>query len=483
MGHVVTIERARVLLVDDEPNVLHGIVRTLSSELGDQLDIVLAGNGREALEKMQMVPADVVVTDIAMPVMDGEQLIKCLNDLFPKTSLIVLSGHWGQADAFDRLGPNVAYLTKPVGKDLLVWTVRRAIAQARSHQQAKTSVGERSRIEAAIRSAHKVALIVLADLAEHRDRATGGHVLRVARMAHEIARELYRKAVERETCDVTFTQHIGVSSILHDVGKVSIPDAILLKPGPLDDDERRIMQTHASTGGALLQKGQWMLGGSTYFKLAAEIADGHHECWNGSGYPNRLAGRDIPLAARITAVADVYDALMSKRPYKEAWEVDQVLSYMRDQRGTQFDPVIVDAFFAVLSSRSKAPQIEWNASIEIGHTIVDRDHRVLLELINQLINKDNVEDRIVVEFVLDELISYIRYHFKNEEDLMEQCNYPDLEDHKLIHSHMISEVNDLHRRFLSDDETIGDELSQFLQMWLMNHIIIEDKKFRPFILL
>jgi len=302
-------------------------------------------------------------------------------------------------------------------------------------------------------------------------------------MAHEIARELYRKAVERETCDVTFTQHIGVSSILHDVGKVSIPDAILLKPGPLDDDERRIMQTHASTGGALLQKGQWMLGGSTYFKLAAEIADGHHECWNGSGYPNRLAGRDIPLAARITAVADVYDALMSKRPYKEAWEVDQVLSYMRDQRGTQFDPVIVDAFFAVLSSRSKAPQIEWNASIEIGHTIVDRDHRVLLELINQLINKDNVEDRIVVEFVLDELISYIRYHFKNEEDLMEQCNYPDLEDHKLIHSHMISEVNDLHRRFLSDDETIGDELSQFLQMWLMNHIIIEDKKFRPFILL
>lgn len=141
-----------------------------------------------------------------------------------------------------------------------------------------------------------------------------------------------------------------MASILHDVGKVSVPDAILQKPAKLDADEWAVMQGHTSSGGQILERAAKLVEGSSYLSLGAEIANCHHERWDGAGYPARLAGTDIPLAARIVAVVDVFDALTSKRPYKEPWPVDKALAYIREQSGRHFDPLVVDAFLAVLAA-------------------------------------------------------------------------------------------------------------------------------------
>ncbi|MEO0035966.1 MAG: hypothetical protein RLZZ501_1989 [Pseudomonadota bacterium] len=475
------------MFVDDDENVLSGLRRNLQSMAEAEWDLHFVSHGRDAIALLDHLPFDVVVTDIGMPEIDGEQLVRHVTRTAPDTALIVLSGRWGQTETFRRLGPDVACLTKPVGKDLLVWTIRQALARAaaaspRPAPDGRTTERRPAAEALAARRSHKVALLMLADLAEYRDHATGGHVLRVARMTHEIARTLRRRGLEPERCDEPFLQHVAVASILHDVGKVSIPDSILLKPGPLDPDERRTMETHTSNGGTLLQKGQWLLGGSLYFELAAEIAEGHHEWWDGSGYPRRLAGKAIPLAARITAIADVHDALISRRPYKPGWDAEEVLAYIRDHDGTQFDPDIVAAFFEVIANRAKAPVIEWTDEIAIGHPVIDHDHRILLELINQISNEENAGDRTIVEFVLDELVDYIRYHFHNEESLLEACGYPDLDQHRETHRQMTAEVDDLYHRFLHSEEDIGEDLRRFLLAWLVNHIIVEDHRFTDFIL-
>jgi response regulator RpfG family c-di-GMP phosphodiesterase len=144
-----------------------------------------------------------------------------------------------------------------------------------------------------------------------------------------------------------FLEQVGTASILHDIGKVATPDRILLKPGRLDSDERVIMEQHAPNGARILQKARDMVDGSSYLTLGHEIAARHHEAFDGTGYPDGMAGTSIPLSARITAVADVYDALTHRRPYKEPWSREDALAYINARRGTQFDPEIVDAFMRV----------------------------------------------------------------------------------------------------------------------------------------
>jgi response regulator RpfG family c-di-GMP phosphodiesterase len=144
--------------------------------------------------------------------------------------------------------------------------------------------------------------------------------------------------------DDAFIDAVGLASIMHDVGKVTTPDSILQKPARLDDGERSIMQRHAEVGRELLEKASTLAPRSMYFSLGAEIAGGHHEWFDGSGYPEGASGTQIPLSARIVAVADVYDALTNARIYKEAWSREEALSYIRERRGSQFDPDVVDAF-------------------------------------------------------------------------------------------------------------------------------------------
>lgn len=183
----------------------------------------------------------------------------------------------------------------------------------------------------------------LASLAEARDNETGAHILRTQRYVRALAEALrdvpdYREYLDEPTIDLLFK-----SAPLHDIGKVGIPDRILLKPGRLDPDEFEVMKTHATIGGDALAVAERELGGSSFLQLAKEIAMTHHEKWDGSGYPGGLAGEAIPIAGRLMAVADVYDALISKRVYKEAFSHDTAMGIIREGRGAHFDPQVVDA--------------------------------------------------------------------------------------------------------------------------------------------
>jgi len=181
----------------------------------------------------------------------------------------------------------------------------------------------------------------LARLADYRDTDTGEHLDRIGRYAHMLARAVRDTGAE---IDDAWTERLVLASSLHDIGKVGIPDAILLKPGPLTDDERAVMERHALIGGDTLISIRERIGSDAFIDMAIDIALAHHERWDGTGYPFRLKGEDIPLSARIVALADVYDALTSPRVYKAAMDHGAALGIIRKGRGTQFDPQVVDAF-------------------------------------------------------------------------------------------------------------------------------------------
>jgi response regulator RpfG family c-di-GMP phosphodiesterase len=194
-----------------------------------------------------------------------------------------------------------------------------------------------------------VTILSLASLAETRDNETGAHLLRTQRYVRALAVQLkdhpnFKAALDDDTIDLLYK-----SAPLHDVGKVGIPDAILLKPGKLTDDEFVIMKTHARLGAEALHVAEKELGSNSFMSYAREIAESHHEKWDGSGYPAGIKGTDIPIAARLMAVADVYDALISKRVYKPAFSHDKAMGIIREGRGSHFDPDIVDALNAVES--------------------------------------------------------------------------------------------------------------------------------------
>ncbi|MFC5358332.1 DUF3369 domain-containing protein [Azospirillum himalayense] len=188
----------------------------------------------------------------------------------------------------------------------------------------------------------------LGKLAEYKDEVTGEHVRRIGRWATAIARELQARGTGGGDADDRFCELIGLASMLHDVGKVAIPDRILRKPGKLDPEEMVQMREHAAIGGRILRDASGPVGGRSYLSMGAEIAESHHEKFDGTGYPHGLAGDAIPLSGRIVAVADVYDALLHRRPYKEAWELAAVVDLIRAESGRHFDPQVVDAFVAIL---------------------------------------------------------------------------------------------------------------------------------------
>ncbi|PXX47996.1 MULTISPECIES: DUF3369 domain-containing protein [Aquitalea] len=194
-----------------------------------------------------------------------------------------------------------------------------------------------------LRHSQEATVVALAALAEYRDTDTGAHVLRVQKLTDAIAGEIRQRGQYLDLLTAEFMDMVGMASILHDVGKVGTPDHILFKPGKLDPEERRIMEQHAGIGASILAKSAQMVEGQSYLSLGSEIAGGHHEHFDGNGYPNKLKEQQIPLSARIVAVVDVFDALLNKRPYKEPWALSETLDYIRSRAGSQFDPVVVSA--------------------------------------------------------------------------------------------------------------------------------------------
>jgi hemerythrin-like metal-binding protein len=242
------------------------------------------------------------------------------------------------------------------------------------------------------------------------------------------------------------------------------------------------MQKHTINGSSILKKANRSIGDNGYFRLASEIAESHHEYWDGTGYPNGLSENNIPLSARIVAVTDVYDALIQPRPYKDSWAKEKVISYIKEKSGFQFDPKVVDGFLDVMKMRENAAFLEWSSDMSVSNTMIDHDHQILLTLINQLINDENRSDRLAVEFVMDELINYAFTHFKREEQLMKEMEYPELDNHRKIHDLMTSEVIVMQKKLnIGFTPALGEEVSLYLKKWLSIHILREDKKYSLFL--
>lgn len=317
----------RILIVDDESISLELLQNSLVST-GFEID--LAHGGEEALDRLQRERYQVVITDWNMPGMGGPELCQQIRRL-PRGGqiyIIMLTMRDTTEDIVEGLSAGADdYISKPFNPAELLVRIRVG--------QRLLSVQPRD-----------VTIYALAKLAESRDPETGAHLDRVRSMTRLVSQHLLDVGAFADEIDEEFVQLIYDTSPLHDIGKVGIPDHILLKPGRLTDQEFAIMKTHTTIGANCLEAAAKEFPNVRFLTMACEIARSHHECIDGSGYPDGLAGGDIPLSARIMAIADVYDALTSRRVYKEAFTHELACRIIQEDCGTQFDPVVVEAFMA-----------------------------------------------------------------------------------------------------------------------------------------
>jgi len=316
-----------LMIVDDDRNILNVLQRELRGEVGT---IYACQSGEEALQALNGRDIDVVLSDNNMPGIDGLTLLETIRQRRPEIVRMLMTGYSTEdcvVEAVNRSGV-FGYLRKPWRREELRDLLARAFDQAGLGNSSASDTG-RSADGTSIGDAEREAVLMLALAAEAKDDDTGDHVQRVGDLTRNLCRELGLSEAQ--------TEEFGFFSMIHDVGKIHIPDHILSKPGALTDEEWTMMKQHTVYGEKILNPGSG-------FATARQIARYHHERWDGSGYPDGLSGVAIPLAARIVAVADVYDALTRKRPYKPAWRPEVALSEIRSQAGRMFDPEIVAAF-------------------------------------------------------------------------------------------------------------------------------------------
>ncbi len=315
----------RALIVDDDPLSLE-LLQDVLQEMGYEVE--RAANGKEALDKLRRDSIHLVITDWEMPEMNGPELCRSIRneDFDGYVFIIMLTSREGGQQRIDGIHAGAdAFLLKPLNsQELLV-----------SLKTAERILGLETR---------DLAMFALAKLSESRDPETGAHIERVQSFARLLAQYLSTTERYSDVIDTNFVRLIFQTTPLHDIGKVAIPDSVLLKPGKLTDAEMRIMRTHAGIGAQTLDASLQRFPNVQFLQMARDIAMAHHERWDGKGYPNHLAGQDIPLAARIVALADVYDALTSRRVYREALSHAQAKTLIVNERGTQFDPDVVEAF-------------------------------------------------------------------------------------------------------------------------------------------
>lgn len=325
----------RVIIVDDEPvNLL--LLEEIAKEMGH--DTVSFLDPKEALDWAHSHHVDLVLVDFNMPGMNGLDLLEAMRTVHPDIMSIMITANVNNELKLKALGCGVNdFLTKPISAAEFQLRLRNIIhiQNALNYQKDFSSklAKEVEKATEQLRHSQFEALEVLSKTAEYKDPETGSHIARVSHYSKMLA-ELYG-------LDTYEQEVIFYAAPLHDIGKVGIEDKILLKPGKLTDDEFDIMKTHSSIGSNILKNSH-----NPYLIAGATIAESHHEKYNGRGYPNALAGGNIPLYARIVAIADVFDALTSIRPYKRAWSFEEAIELIVKEKGEHFDPHLADLFIA-----------------------------------------------------------------------------------------------------------------------------------------
>jgi len=312
------MDKKSILIVDDTPKNIQLLAQILKNE---NYDIGFASDGQKALDAMRLHEYDLILLDVMMPVMDGYTACiemkkdKKLKDT-PVIFITAMTDTESIVKGFEVGG--VDYVGKPFNSVEL-------LARVKSHLELKSLKDKE------IEATQKEVIFTMGAIGETRSKETGNHVTRVAEYSKLLAL-LY--GMDEDEAEL-----LKMASPMHDIGKVGIPDSILNKPGKLDADEWKVMMTHAELGYEMLKHSQRPI-----LKAAAIVAVEHHEKYNGSGYPNSKSGEDIHIYGRLTAIADVFDALGSDRCYKKAWELERILELFKEERGKHFDPHLVDLF-------------------------------------------------------------------------------------------------------------------------------------------
>ena len=333
-----------IMVVDDTPENLSLLATLLG---GEGYRVQAFPNGPMALAAAVRRPPDLVLLDIGMPGMNGFEVCERFKEHaalreIPVIFITALTQTAEKVQAFDKGG--VDYICKP-------FHFKEVLARVSTHLRLRDlNLRLQERVEAKtqeIEEAHRATVLALSRLADSRDQTTGGHIERTRSFCRALAVHLRRDPAYAAEIDDAFVDNIYFAAPLHDIGKVGIADSILLKPGRLTPEEMAIMKTHTRIGALTLEAVLERFPDNALMRMGAEIAGCHHECWDGLGYPEGLVGAEIPLSARIMAVADVYDALRSKRPYKEAMSHREVIDRLQNGEGrtrpSAFDPAVLAA--------------------------------------------------------------------------------------------------------------------------------------------
>lgn len=340
----------RKVLVVDDSQIISAMLKAVL-EANNCPDVTCCEDGSKALDYLKKNSIDLILLDVEMPVMDGFQVIKKLKSdpVLKKIPVIFLTAKSEVADhrkGFE-LGA-VDYISKPFDSHVVVARVNTHLQlKHASDELAQQNVLLEQRVQERtqeILNTQEIAIQALANLAETRDNETGLHIRRTQLYVEVLSGEMaswdkYKSHLTEEVRD-----QLSKSAPLHDIGKVGIPDNVLLKKGKLSEEEYELMKKHAFMGASAIRKAVDAVGSCSFLSFAEEIAISHHEKWDGTGYPNKIKGEDIPLSGRIMAVADVYDALTSKRCYKDAFSHAKAKAIIAESSGTHFDPDVVAAF-------------------------------------------------------------------------------------------------------------------------------------------
>jgi putative two-component system response regulator len=336
--------KSRILIVDDTPVNIHVLMEALK----DDYAIIAAKDGEKALRLAATEPMpDIVLLDVMMPGMDGYEVCCRLKENpatrdIPVIFITALTDEEDEARGL-ALGA-VDYIFKPFRPALVRIRVHNQLELKRHRDHLGVLVEERTQELALTREA---TIECLATLCECRDPDTGGHIKRTQNYVKTLAAEAAKHPRFAVLLGSEIIELLYLSAPLHDVGKVGVRDEILLKPGPFSDEQFAEMRRHTAYGYQTLAKAEEKLGGNSFLCLAKDIAQSHHERWDGTGYPSGLKGDEIPLGARIMAIADVYDAIISRRVYKPPIPHEEAVEMIMKGKGGQFDPVLCDAFVNV----------------------------------------------------------------------------------------------------------------------------------------
>lgn len=340
---------SKVILVvdDDRTNLIMA-----EKLLGNEYQIISVTSGEQALKFLSKRKPDLILLDINMPEMDGFEVMRTIkgNDAWEKIPVIFLTADRDADTEVECLEMGaVDFVGKPFEPEIMRNRIRRTLE---IEEYRKDLEGVVRRQTAKIEKIQREIIISLANMIESRDGSTGQHVKRTSQYVEMIIEELKKRNLFADVIDDAFIYNVIKAAPMHDIGKIKVPDQVLQKPGKLTEEEFEIMKQHSPEGGKIIRMIMEQIEEKDYIEVAYNVAKFHHEKWNGRGYPDGLAGEEIPLEARIMAVADVFDALISKRCYKDAMSLDKAFGIIEESKGDHFDPQIAQVFLEL------RPQIE-----------------------------------------------------------------------------------------------------------------------------